>query len=259
MPADILPDILFGPDGLVYLCNSEQPPLPQLEITYASDGALLDRGCSLCAWTGLDLWAYADDRTEPCVACGGSPAVLLPFVDADSDGWLDGLEVARARYTGGRRSLESVTLAVLHRYSRGRGSAGPRYVKNPQGRHVSWHATAHHADFERRATLHLPVDQIGWHAGARAYNACSIGIEIDAAPDGNVHAPYDAATIDCVEDLLRSWAALCPNLRFLTGHSDIIPPPGRYDPGKAFPRDELSRRLGWPWLSGESLRLALGG
>jgi len=251
-----LPDILYASDGRVHLVHSEQPPLDQLPTRELADGTLLVPGCGICAWTGYDLALYARDVLAPCPACGGLVDQLQPYADEDGDGWLDGVARSVARWTGGERPLDAVTLAVIHRYSAGRGEAGPRYVRNPTGRHVSWHATAHHAGWERRATLHLPVQQIGWHAGDREVNRASIGIECDAAVGGDPHAPYDAATIDVLEDLLRSWGSICPRLRYLTGHADILPQ-HRQDPGRRFPRGLLAARLGWPWLGHDQLRLAL--
>ena len=48
------------------------------------------------------------------------------------------------------------------------------YIHNSQKRWVSWHYTVDHDSCVR----HLPLTEVGWHAGSSAGNAQSIGIEI---------------------------------------------------------------------------------
>lgn len=57
--------------------------------------------------------------------------------------------------------------------------AHARYVKKPTTR-VSWHFTVDDA----RIIKHLPMNEVGWHAGRRG-NAASIGIETCMNSDGD--------------------------------------------------------------------------
>jgi len=59
--------------------------------------------------------------------------------------------------------------------------AHANYVKNPST-DVSWHFTVD----DREIYQHLPVNEVGWHAGTSSGNAQSVGIEICENSDGNL-------------------------------------------------------------------------
>jgi hypothetical protein len=255
----VIPEVTIdkeaGKPAFVWVAGSDDP-LAQLTPTIRDD-VRIERGCEVCAYTGHDLWAWGDGLSAPCPECGALDAPLVPYTDADGDAWLDGIERASARWSGGKRPLEQVTTLVMHRYSRGRHGDGPRYVQNPGGRHVSWHATMHAEGWERLSTLHLPATEIGWHAGHRRINACSIGVEMDAAPSGKVHDPHDGESIKELVSLVSSWMAMLPNLRFCVGHADILPSAAAIR-GKAFPWDVLTG-MGLERLTGGTLARAWPG
>ena len=104
-------------------------------------------------------------------------------------------------------------------------------------RHVSWHFTVHHEDFERALTQHVPLGRKAWHAGRKA-NGRSLGIELDAHPSGSVNAPHDDGTIDTLVSLVESLQAMCPGLRTIRSHRSIAPR-RRSDPGGTFPWKRL--------------------
>jgi len=61
--------------------------------------------------------------------------------------------------------------------------AHANYVKNPTT-DVSWHYTVD----DREIYQHLPLNEVGWHAGTSAGNSQSIGIEICENSDGDFSA-----------------------------------------------------------------------
>ncbi len=221
--------------NLIHVEGNPAPLISKIPKEDKAQGDVLVSGCEFCEWTCVDLQRWATGQSGYCPECYSQPEIALKrYTDQDGDGWVDGIKKVRAKWSGGRRPIGLVDTLVVHRYSKGRGKAGPRYIANPHGRHVSWHATVHYEGFKRGSTLHLPVDQIGWHAGSRSHNRRSIGVEFDAAESGDVDAPYDNGSIKELVRLAYAWKEMCPNLRFCTGHSDIVPG-RRRDPGKNFP------------------------
>lgn len=237
----IIPEIIIDSENKkVYVEN--RPPLTQYEFDDSGDFAVY-QGCEECGYTGVDIFEYKQGVLMPCKACYNEPSVLHRFNDEDSDFWIDGAKKSKAKWHGGIRGLDEITMLVIHRLARGRGEAGPMYVsKKGLDRHVSWTFTLHHANFSRPITQHLPLNLIGWHAGVRRINKSSIGIEIDAASDHDPHSPYEDEVIYNLIELTNSLYAICKNLIYVRGHHDICPM-RRSDPGKLFPWDYYLSRV----------------
>ena len=74
-----------------------------------------------------------------------------------------------------------------------------RYLKNGAGgREVSWHFTVD----DKVIIQHLPLDEMGWHAGSGTGNRESIGIEICENEDGN-RAKAEANAIELIRHLMK--------------------------------------------------------
>lgn len=71
--------------------------------------------------------------------------------------------------------------------------AHARYLKgaDARARQVSWHFTVDDGPVYQS----IPTNEVGWHAGSRAGNTSSIGIEICMNPELNQQATYDSAAL----------------------------------------------------------------
>lgn len=95
---------------------------------------------------------------------------------------------------GTRLVPTSLTIHNTDNPNRGAGAeAHNRYIRSPHAvaREVSWHFTVD----DRSIYQHLPLNEVGWHAGRG--NATSLGIEICMNSDMNVPAAYERAAELC--------------------------------------------------------------
>jgi N-acetylmuramoyl-L-alanine amidase CwlA len=94
----------------------------------------------------------------------------------------------------------SITIHNTDNTSKGANAAAhAKYMKGPdaQKREVSWHFTVD----DKFVYQSLPTTEIGWHAGNKAGNNSSVGIEICMNSDLDEAAAYDRAA------LLTAWLA----------------------------------------------------
>lgn len=114
------------------------------------------------------------------------------------------------------------------------------YVHNGQKRWISWHYTVD----DDSCVRHLPLNEVGWHAGSAAGNATSIGIEICMNAGINQERAFDRTQ--------RLIACLCYDLNLDVG-SKVVP--HKHWSGKNCPR--LLLGAGWePFLEGAGHYLA---
>jgi hypothetical protein len=212
----VIPEVTIdkeaGKPAFVWVAGSDDP-LAQLTPTIRDD-VRIERGCEVCAYTGHDLWAWGDGLSAPCPECGALDAPLVPYTDADGDAWLDGIERAAARWSGGKRPLEQVTTLVMHRYSRGRHGARPALRAESRrapcvlacDRARRWVGAAQHAApaghrdrLARRPPPNQRVPALAWRWTLRRA--------------GKVHDPYDGESIkelvSLVSKLARDAVRIC--------------------------------------------------
>ncbi|NBB13911.1 N-acetylmuramoyl-L-alanine amidase [Caulobacter sp. SLTY] len=96
------------------------------------------------------------------------------------------------------------------------------YMHNNRQVWISWHYTVD----DKETYRHLPLNEVGWHAGTREGNATSIGVEVCMNSDGDQDAAFDRAVklLACLtfdmgvepRDVLRThyhWSGKqCPRL-----------------------------------------------
>jgi len=206
------------------------------------DPAIDGRGIDFCEWRPCpycqaDLYSIEDIADD-----------APPYADDDRDGFLDGVEIVKAKYINraGVLAPADVIAIVIHRLHRGRHAAGPRYVRTvPQeprksdgklvNRYVSWHATIHAPGWKRLSTQHERYTRKAWHAGSwnqkdavHVGNSNSLGIEHDYT-DGQ----WPQTMIDESLRVIESYQAVCPNLTMLVAHAKLSK--NRSDPGRGFP------------------------
>lgn len=92
----------------------------------------------------------------------------------------------RKNRPGRKNSMKFITLHETGNPSKGADArAHAKYLKGDV--EVSWHYTVD----DLRAVQHLPDGEVGFHAGDRAGNDNSIGIEVCVNGDGNLKAAYE--------------------------------------------------------------------
>jgi len=202
--------------------------------------------CPVCQGDGyLDLYTgHLEQSVMPprCPACNAEPMHMEPaWPDDDADGWLDGIERKKARFTGGALDPDDVDTIVIHRYGKGFWGAGPRYFANPTAidkktgevipRYVSAHFSVHKPGWLRMLTQHAPLSTVCWHAPP--YNFRSVGVEHDAGPKGLKEPWWEETVVESVK-LVESLLQLLPNVKQLVAHR-AISPKTRRDPGPNFP------------------------
>lgn len=94
------------------------------------------------------------------------------------------LEAGSTNRPGG--NLRAKYITVHNTGNRSVGADALRHARYLEGeaaraRKVSWHFTVD----GQRIVQHLPIDEVGWHAGSRKGNAQSLGIEICMNADGD--------------------------------------------------------------------------
>src|SRR5690606_22539318 len=149
---------------------------------------------------------------------------------------VDLLPVGHALRPGARIEPRYITVHSTANTNKGADAlAHARYLRNGAGgRKVSWHYTVD----DRRIVQHLPIDEMGWHAGTPAGNQFSIGIEICENADGDAETAVDLAA--------RLVAHLC---RILGLGLDAVVPHQHWS-GKHCPRLILDRPGGWQGFIG---------
>ena len=109
------------------------------------------------------------------------------------------------------------------------------YVHGGQKRWISWHYTVD----DDSCVRHLPLNEVGWHAGSSAGNAASIGIEICMNAGIDQAKAFDRAQ--------RLIACLCYDLHLDPAKSVV---PHQHWSGKNCPRLLLDNgRPGARWAS----------
>ncbi len=187
-----------------------------------------DPDCPFCDGLGVDPLQALVSVTLACPLCTEAPFEAEPlYIDADDDGWLDGVHKVPAKWIRAPFSIP-VTRIVMHRLHRGYHEAGPRYFANPgDGRYVSAHFVVHRSGWSRELTQCAPVNRICWHAG-RGNNGDGIGIEHDyPGPDG-----YSDEMMAVTEKLVLSLLGIHPTIIQVVAHSRLSE--SRSDPGDGF-------------------------
>lgn len=133
----------------------------------------------------LAFEAMADDRNLRTAPLAAGPAVIQDF-----------LPVGFPTRPGTRIRATSITIHNTDNTSPGAGAkAHNRYIRGADAvrRQVSWHFTVD----DQSIYQHLPVNEMGYHAGPA--NASSVAIEICMNPDMNEALAYDRAAQLCAE------------------------------------------------------------
>lgn len=107
---------------------------------------------------------------------------------------VDLLPAGNSNRPGPTLAPSSITIHNTDNASPGANAAAhARYMKGPdaQKRQVSWHFSVD----DKWVYQSLPTNEIGWHAGTKAGNRSSIGIEICMNPELDVPATYDRAAL----------------------------------------------------------------
>ena len=202
-----------------------------------------DPECHLCGGDGMitneDIFAPEQSLWERCSCVGSESAARAssgPRIAPGLQGWLPGSYRVRARYAGAERPLSVITDVVLHSLTTGKHAAGPRYFKNPgDGRLVSAHFVVHRG-WERSSTQCVPITRVAYHAGSKALNAKSVGIEQDGPFAPGQYTPEMYSEICRIVEALKDLG--CPLERIVSHRSTA--PKRRADPGEWFDWTQLS-------------------
>lgn len=223
----------------------------------------------------VDVYSPCESVAITC-ACSG---VLPPdYLDTDANGWLDNVKRLNA-YWQLAPFKKPPTILMVHRLSRGRSVQAMKYFADPsewlmldgltanqrarwikrgsktqyikkQGtsylhgrvpRLMSVHGSLAAPEHDNVLQQHSCLFNETWNAGLRAVNQNSISWELPA-PKYNWRNPdeaYEDETIETFVNLVASFSTIVPSLRYAVGHDAVIRRPGRFDPGRAFPWEEL--------------------
>lgn len=118
----------------------------------------------------------------------------------------DYVPVGNHNRPGDKLTATSITIHNTDNENKGANAAAhAKYMKgaDAQKREVSWHFTVD----DKFVYQSLPTTEIGWHAGHKAGNNSSIGVEICMNADLDAKAAYDRAA------LLAAWLAYRLNIQ----------------------------------------------